>query len=302
MEQPPSPTSSGAPARAGLRARRAAAARRRALLTVILLVLTAGTGVLAAATAVSGWFVLAPAVLLVATLALGRRAVRANARADAAWEARDRARRAAAQQRLAGRPASAVRPQVTGHAVKSSQVQTQMIARVRPLRTPGAGSAPADTSTDTSADTSTSTGAGAGVVSATDDAPVDATAPDAPASVDDTPTPQVADLTARPTPDAVAATATEWVSVPVPRPVYTLKSPAPRWEPAPLTAEMAQIAQARRDELAAHDAARPAASGTLTSAATGTDAPSGNTSSEGGSDSLGVNLNAVLARRRAAGE
>ena len=137
MEHTISPTLAVVPARSGLHARRAAAARRRALLTVTLLLLTAVTGVLAATTALSAWFVLAPAALLLAVLALGRRAVRANARADAAWEARERVRRAdaasgAGDVRLVGRPASAVRPRVTGRAVKSSQSQTQMIARVRP--------------------------------------------------------------------------------------------------------------------------------------------------------------------------
>lgn len=282
MEQPPSPTSSVAPARAGLHARRAAAARRRALLTVTLLVLTAATGALGAATTVSAWFVLAPAVLLVSVLALGRRAVRANAVADAAWEARERVRRqsaAPADVRLAGRPAPAVRPQVTGRAVKPSQSHTQMIARVRPaaeaadveVDVPAAADAEPVSQPGTASDAATATGAAPASV----DAGVGASADAAGTTADE------------------ATGATEWTSVPVPRPVYTMKSAAPRWEPAPLTAEMAQITQARRAELAAGDGA-PAAPGEA--------APSASDEVEAPSDSLGVNLNSVLARRRAAGE
>lgn len=279
MEHTPSSTVAITP-RAGLHARRAAAARRRALLTVTLLVLTAATGTLGATTAVSAWFTLAPAVLLVAVLALGRQAVRANARADAAWEAREHARRAAPAAsddvRLAGRPAPAVRPRVTGRAVKPSQSQTQMIARVRP-----------------------SAVAAASQPDKVVEAPRPVRAADA---VTPAPAPAVPDASADRAVDAAAETvtaakatpeATEWTSVPVPRPVYTLKSAAPRWEPAPLTAEMAQITLARRAELAAGDTAPGVPAEVVSRAVQEPEAPS---------DSLGVNLNSVLARRRAAGE
>lgn len=289
MEHTSSSTVAAVPARPGLHARRAAAARRRALLTVTLLVLTAGTGALAATTPVSSWFVLAPAVLLVAVLALGRRAVQANGRADAAWAAREHARRAdavASDLRLAGRPAPAVRPRVTGRAVKSSQSQTQMIARVRPAGSTSPAERKPTVEPVASADVPPTT------------APQN---PDASTEgrVETSGAPDVASATTRAatsdvTPDATAEA--EWTSVPVPRPVYTLKSAAPRWEPAPLTAEMAQLTKARRAELAAGDGAATEEPPTgLVEVTQPADA-------EAPSDSLGVNLNSVLARRRAAGE
>ena len=301
MEHTISPTLAVVPARSGLHARRAAAARRRALLTVTLLLLTAVTGVLAATTALSAWFVLAPAALLLAVLALGRRAVRANARADAAWEARERARRAAAAAsddvRLAGRPAPVVRPRVTGRAVKSSQSHTQMIARVRPPGEGAGSSEPAASepslerarlvatiSAPRAASSAAPAGAGAAASTARERGSSAATS-ETPAS-------------ATPVQTAAAGDATEWTSVPVPRPVYTMKSAAPRWEPAPLTAEMAQITLARRAELAAGDGAAVV---TLV-VEQPEDEASASAESEASSDSLGVNLNSVLARRRAAGE
>ena len=298
MEHTASPILVAVPARSGLHARRAAAARRRALLTVTLLLLTVATGVLAATTPVSAWFVLAPAVLLVAVLALGRRAVRANARADAAWEARERARRAAVVSddvRLAGRPAPAVRPSVTGRAVKSSQSHTQMIARVRPPVTAAADSTAA-TPEPTSGRTRT-------VATVRAPQPESAAAPTEAAAdsrVDPSSAPATSRTTtsaAQPAGQSAPAGDAEWTSVPVPRPVYMMKSAAPRWEPAPLTAEMAQITLERRAELAAGDSA-PVVELVVDQADAAAAAPE----QEASSDSLGVNLNSVLARRRAAGE
>ena len=300
MEHTASPILVAVPARSGLHARRAAAARRRALLTVTLLLLTVATGVLAATTPVSAWFVLAPAVLLVAVLALGRRAVRANARADAAWEARERARRAAVVSddvRLAGRPAPAVRPSVTGRAVKSSQSHTQMIARVRPPAAAASGSTPASAE---GAGRARAVAAVRGPQPEASTAPADTVA-EAPAGADAAPTPEAsAATTANPVKAAdqsAPASDTEWTSVPVPRPVYMMKSAAPRWEPAPLTAEMAQITLTRRAELAAGDSA--AVVELVVDQAGAAETAS---ETEASSDSLGVNLNSVLARRRAAGE
>ena len=70
----------------------------------------------------------------------------------------------------------------------------------------------------------------------------------------------------------------EWSPVPVPRPTYTLKSPAPRREPAPL-GEVEGSTELRAP------AAAPAAV---------VEPPVGTTGS--------INLDEVLARRRAAGE
>ena len=70
----------------------------------------------------------------------------------------------------------------------------------------------------------------------------------------------------------------EWLPVPVPRPTYTLKSPAPRREPAPL-GEVEGSTEVRAPVEAPAAIAEP---------------PGGTTGS--------INLDEVLARRRAAGE
>ena len=262
----------GSASRDALLARRAAAARRRATLTLSLVVLTGLVGVLVGTTALPVWTVVIPAVLLVTVLGLGRRAVLANARADRAAREREAAREAARPPALrrAGRPAPAVRSSVTGRAVHPSQTQTEMIARVALSR-----SARAE-------DVAVSDGATAAP------APVRAasgeeTVVETPAEVT-TPRETVAQSPQSPQSPQSAADG-DWAPVAVPRPVYTMKSAAPRWEPAPLTAELRKLTEERRAELAGADSVPAAAPA---------DEPS--------EDSLGVNLNSVLARRRAAGE
>lgn len=270
----------GSASRDALLARRAAAARRRATLTLGLVVLTGLVGVLVATTALPVWTVAVPGVLLVTVLVLGRRAVLANARADRAAREREAAREAArpAALRRAGRPAPAVRTSVTGRAVHPSQTQTEMISRVAveasgkarkaEVRVPSA----APVSTATPASTVTAAASAADEVQAEQDSPRPA-------------------QTTTPATGAALEAGADWVPVAVPRPVYTMKSAAPRWEPAPLTAELRKLTDERRAELAVADDAPEATVGPSVTAA---DEPS--------EDSLGVNLNSVLARRRAAGE
>lgn len=294
----------GSASRDALLARRAAAARRRATLTLGLVVLTALVGVIVAVTSLPVWTVAVPAVLLVSVLVLGRRAVLANARADAAAREREAAREAArpAALRRAGRPAPAVRTTVTGRAVHSSQTQTEMISRVRAAGAAGQGAE--GTSAGTTTGTTAATTTAAKTTAAKSGAEAERTvAPTAAARAAETAEPE-ASSASRPTGEADRAASaapparqlapapegesTDWEPVAVPRPVYTLKSTAPRWEPAPLTAELRKLTEERRAELAGASPAQPA--------------PATVTAEEPSEDSLGVNLNSVLARRRAAGE
>lgn len=299
----------GSASRDALLARRAAAARRRATLTLTLVVLTAVVGVLGATTALPVWTVAVPGLLLVSVLVLGRRAVLANARADQAAREREAAREAArpAALRRAGRPAPAVRTTVTGRAVHPSQTQTEMISRVRAQETgesTAVGTAPqSETATASEATTEVSPRAKKAQGRAQDErrtqAPADRGSADrgpADRSSADTPAPdQPARSTTRTATDAApAAGGTDWEPVAVPRPVYTLKSAAPRWEPAPLTAELRKLTEERRAELAAVHGAEGAEADQVPAAQSAADEPS--------EDSLGVNLNSVLARRRVAGE
>lgn len=289
----------GSASRDALLARRAAAARRRATLTLGLVVLTALVGVIVAVTSLPVWTVAVPAVLLVSVLVLGRRAVLANARADAAAREREAAREAArpAALRRAGRPAPAVRTTVTGRAVHSSQTQTEMISRVRAAGAAGVAGQGAESSTTakTTADKTTTAKSSAEAertVAPTAAArPAETAEPEASSASRPTGEParaaSAAPAARQPAP-AQEGESTDWEPVAVPRPVYTLKSTAPRWEPAPLTAELRKLTEERRAELAGASPAQPT--------------PATVTAEEPSEDSLGVNLNSVLARRRAAGE
>lgn len=114
-------------ARAAHLARRRAGARRRAVLATTLLVL-----------AVAGWAAVVaggllalgavPSALLVTVLGLGRRAVVAGRRADAAWAAGAAARAAVPR---------STRPTAVGHARRPSDASTEIIARV-PAEVPAA--------------------------------------------------------------------------------------------------------------------------------------------------------------------
>lgn len=114
--------------------RRAARARRRLVLTLLLLVATAAAWAVVAAGLV-GWYAGAvPSGLLLVVLVLGRFAARSARRSDARWAAERRtAQREATQARAlanGGPYAPRNRARVTGHAVRPSTTHTQMIPRV----------------------------------------------------------------------------------------------------------------------------------------------------------------------------
>ena len=281
----------GSASRDALLARRAAAARRRATLTLGLVVLTALVGVIVAVTSLPVWTVAVPAVLLVSVLVLGRRAVLANARADAAAREREAAREAArpAALRRAGRPAPAVRTTVTGRAVHSSQTQTEMISRVRAAGSAGLAGQGAESSTTAKTTAAKATAAKSGAEAERSVVPTAAARSAGTAETEASSASRPTDEADRAASAASAASAartpsstqegesTDWEPVAVPRPVYTLKSTAPRWEPAPLTAELRKLTEERRAELAEASPAQPA--------------PAMVTVEEPSEDSLGVNLN-----------
>ncbi|WP_286217132.1 hypothetical protein [Paraoerskovia sediminicola] len=274
------------PARSAMLARRAAAARRRLILTLGLLVVTVGV-VVAAAVGVLAWAVVAvPAALLVAVLVLGRRASASAARSDAAWHAERRARAASRASRdVVGAPV--VPRRATGHAVRRSAAETGMIPRVASPATSAGGSKDGVGSGDggseierareaarAAADDETRT-----EVIAVVEAPVGtaAGAKSAPAAAAPTAT---APATATESDDDLGRA---WNPVPVPRPTYTMKPAAPRREPAPLTDATPTV---RRGDAGPVRTAAPAAA----------------TPAAVHPESLGVDLNQVLARRRAAGQ
>lgn len=282
-------------ARAAAVARRRAAARRRAVLAGVLLVATVGAwGVVGFVTAVP-WLVAAvPTVLLGSVLVLGRRASRSWAQADAEWERRleQERRESFAPPATAGRGAPAVKaastpaavaapvrtavPLVTGRAVHPSDTETQMFARIVEDR--GEESSPARHSTGATPVVRRS--------AKTDEAPRAAAAPAALAA----PAPQAA----QPAPDEGDEA---WSPVPVPRPTYTMKPTAPRREPAPL-GEVEGSTAMRASALEATPDATVEAAGTTTAAGTDDRAAAEPPALTTGS----IDLDAVLAKRRASGE
>lgn len=233
--------------RAAHLARRGAAARRRAALTALLLLLT-----------VAGWSVVGlvgasvllgavPTALVAGVLVLGRRAVVAGARADAAWAA------GAADRVPVTREGA--RAGVVGRAVHPSDAATEVMARV-PRQV---AATPAEARQLASARTAAVEEATASVASAQD--------------------------------EAAAAQGTTWAPVPVPRPTYTLKGSAPRREPAPLVLDEA-ASDVRAGSALDASAAAESDSGVA-------DAP---VTAPGTAPAAGLDLDAILARRRASGE
>lgn len=274
-----------APPLDALHARRAAAARRRALLSITLVAITAGLAAASFFVAVPWWGAVIPGVLLIGVLVLGRRAVVAGARADASRAAQasngsqpGTMRHPVPAVTRPGRPAPAVRPPVTGRAKRPSQSHTRMIARLDTSDRPAAK--PVGTKI-TSAEATVDEARPADV----EDQQASAKAPVRPEAA-------VATERASKAPDVKVSQRTpqpegaEWQPVAVPRPVYVTKSAAPRWEPAPLTAALRQLTAERQAVLVE-------AFGGGTPYEPLVEAPD---------DSLGVNLNSVLARRRVAGE
>ncbi len=302
-------------ARAAATARRGAAARRRGLLATLLLVASVAgwvvTGVVPAATWVAG---AVPTVLLGAVTVLGRRAVVAGQRADEAWAATiEREERLAARPRTGAtrtvrpssgataRPATgavpAVRggavpadvpvPLVTGHAVRPSDAHTEVFERI--VADAGERSGPARHATGSTpvVRRSAMTAPTAAVPAADASARTEVSAP-APASA----------RTGEAGTEAPAdGDAEAWSPVPVPRPTYTMKAPAPRRTPAPLAESDAEASTVRRPT----DASTEAQEATETAAEATPAAPAAPL--EPVAETTGsIDLNAVLARRRAAGQ
>jgi len=230
-----------------------------------------------------GWVVgVAPTVLLTSVLVLGRRAVLAGREADADWEAR-----IAEERRVAGAPRTGAQRAVATAAARASgtsaaaePVASAPAAEARRESTlpfvTGRAVHPSDASTEVFERIVEDKGETGGPVRhATGAIPVvrRGALPD--------PVAKAAMTTAS---DATEDEA--WSPVPVPRPTYTMKADAPRREPAPL------------ENLEGSTAARTA---------TAADAPAGSDGEraplEAPVETTGsIDLNAVLAKRRAAGE
>ncbi|WP_309133906.1 hypothetical protein [Cellulomonas sp.] len=272
-------------ARAAATARRGAAARRRGVLAAVLLVASVvGWGLAAAAPAVTWVAGAVPTALLVTVTVLGRRAVVAGHRADEDWAATiEREERLAARPRTgathvvrpsstpvpvvrpAAAPADVPVPLVTGHAVRPSDAHTEVFERI--VADAGETAGPARHATGA------------------------------------TPVVRRSALTA-PTaavPDAVGTTPADedgeaWSPVPVPRPTYTMKAPAPRRSPAPLSQEDVEASTARRPaDRPAEEAPDAAEDAPAVQEPAATLEPAPETTGS-------IDLNAVLARRRAAGQ
>ena len=266
-------------------ARRGAAARRRAVLALALLVATVAGWTVVGLSTVTVVAAVVPSVLLGGVLVLGRRAVLAGRAADAEWKQRRheappatgavplvRNPPTAAPARAAAGSSSASAGKgagVKGRAVHPSEAHTEVFARI------------------------------------VDDVE-GATAARAPMSSAGRPATGAIPVVKKADTGAQATVATEaaaeqadgepWSPVPVPRPTYTTKAAAPRREPAPLgdvegsTAAAAESAGPGRFEAPAAES-RPAARADERAPL---EPPAATTGS--------MNLDEILARRRAAGE
>ncbi|MCL3861258.1 hypothetical protein [Actinotalea sp. K2] len=293
-------------------ARRAAAARRRALLTALLLTATvagwAGVAFLSSAVVLGA----APSVLLLGTLGLGRRAVISGARADDAWAARPTTpdqssavilTRAVGASRPAGRvPVRTAPPRrssgAVGRAVRPSDASTEVMARVpaAPVRVPAA--ARTDVRREVDLDRAEA--------SLARDAEVREGARQA---ADQHPAPSSGDGSRSEVSSAVEPGL--WAPVPVPRPSYTLKGAAPRREPAPLVLDAPAVSEASAtaavDGPVQDDAPADAlpAGGADPAVPPAAGPPDGTTARHPGSPTPvapGLDLDTILARRRASGE
>ncbi|WP_141390196.1 hypothetical protein [Cellulosimicrobium cellulans] len=288
--------------RLALLERRAAAARRRLALTVVLLLASVAVWVVVALGYLPWWAGVVPTAVLGLVLVLGRRAVLAAQRSDAAWLAERRAAARAARGTVLGAPPAprGARPRVTGRAVHGSQVSTQMIPRVTPQdlaranataeALSGASGAPASSARERTTASRTTTAedpgseepasargaAGATAVVVTE------------VSVEATEVVEVEVVDEEHVPSGRA-----WDPVPVPPPTYTMKPTAPRREPAPLTDDVVAPARA---------AAAPAPVEVVVDVPSGAPEPAAGDERKPSTETLGLDLNEILARRRAAGQ
>ncbi|MBD5786578.1 hypothetical protein IF650_10330 [Cellulosimicrobium terreum] len=264
--------------------RRAAAARRRLALTVVLLLASVAVWAAVAMSLTLWWIAAIPTALLAVVLVLGRRAVLSAKRSDAAWLTERRAAARAARGTVLGSPPAprGARPRVTGLAVHGSQTSTQMIPRVTTAdlaRRAAAASVPVP-----------APGRAAGTAREERDA-----SPSASASRDDGEEPDAAETIEQLVDAPHEPTGRAWDPVPVPAPTYTMKPTAPRREPAPLTPDdvtSADVAPAGSVAARDDEAAGPQ----------DTDGRAPGDERKPKTETLGLDLNEILARRRAAGE
>lgn len=292
--------------RLALLERRAAAARRRLALTVVLLLASVVVWVVVALGYLPWWAGVVPTAVLGLVLVLGRRAVLAAQRSDAAWLAERRAAARAARGTVLGAPPAprGARPRVTGRAVHGSQVSTQMIPRVTPQdlaranataeTLPGASGASASSARERTTASSTTTAEGSGSEEpASARGAAGATAVGVTeVSVEATEVVEVEVVDEEHVPSGRA-----WDPVPVPPPTYTMKPTAPRREPAPLTDDDV-VSPAR-----ASAATVPAAAvEVVVDVPSGAPEPAAGDERKPSTETLGLDLNEILARRRAAGQ
>ncbi|MBD7917134.1 hypothetical protein H9657_02430 [Cellulomonas sp. Sa3CUA2] len=263
-------------ARAASAARRGAAARRRGLLAAVLVAASVAgwvvTGVVPAATWLLG---AVPTVLLATVVVLGRRAVIAGHVADAEWVATIHR-----EERLAASPRTGATPVVRPRTGATPAVRPDAEPGVPVPLVTGHAVRPSDAHTEVFERIVEDRGESTGPARhATGQVPV-VRAPAGPTAQDD-----AQDATAQDERDA------EWSPVRVPRPTYAMKAPAPRRTPAPLAEPDAEASTVRRPADAPSDEVAPAAR------------ESQSTASEPSVETTGsIDLNAVLARRRAAGQ
>lgn len=266
------------PARARILEQRGAAARRRGQLTLILLLTTATVAGVALITSMSWLLTLIPAALLVAVLILGRRTVVANARADQALFAREQRtaqyaprQQSPVEQHLAGRPAPVARSgAATRRAEQAESLETSFITPAESKffarkNATGRPVAPreavgmAQSAAKASDQTTASTPAG----------------PQRDAQV----------AAANPVRPGAQASGSGGHSVQK----YSVTAGAPRWEPPSITTELRKLTAQRMAEVTSSADSRENRA----------QDPESREQKEAIPDSLGVNLNSILARRRA---
>ncbi|MCU1432663.1 MAG: hypothetical protein JWP95_1768 [Actinotalea sp.] len=250
--------------RAAHLARRSAGARRRALLTAVLLLAVVGGWTAVGVAAVPVVAGAAPTVLLAGVLVLGRLAVLAAARADDAWHAGAATR--------APLPASLAGQRVVGRSVRPSDASTEVMARV-PAPSVQRRSVAADVTADRRAE------------QAAERANASASA--------------VVDPAAQRDETETSTPGSTWAPVPVPRPAYTLKPSARRAEPAPLDLDQ-QVTAGQTS--AVGSPAAPGERAEKTAALLDPSSPVPVAQPAPFSSTGGIDLDAILARRRASGE
>ncbi len=280
-------------------ARRRAAARRRLGLTLLLLVVTAAGWFAVALGLVAAGVAVAPTALLGLVLVLGRRAARAAARAASRAVPRSAGvapSRAAASARAAAAPGAASEPirartQSRSQARTSEPVPVDRGTASQPGDRPAADRASREAPTELLPRITAASGrdgdAAPGLTWRGEPTPpVVAEVGDGQGAGPASP---AQSTPAAPSPDVAGDGRADdpgdgWTPVPVPAPTYTMKPTAPRMSAAPLALD-------DPEPRAAGAAAATAPSPAPSAAAAGGPAPT-----------PGLDLDAVLSRRRAAGE